>query len=99
MNKKLEKKWAEWKPTVIYLGVCTAVTGTAILIGRDAVSKGLIQRLNSENKHLKNELQMAEEVAWDWYGFSLSLLQKYQVAPEDCEAMAKSWRESKMLAS
>lgn len=99
MNKTLEKKWAEWKPTVIYLGVCTAVTGTAILIGRDVVSKGLIQRLNSENKHLKENIRLAEYIAWDWYDFSANLLQKYQATPEECQAMAKSWRESKTLAS
>jgi hypothetical protein len=97
MKKKLEKKWAEWKPTVFYIGVCTAVTGVVILIGRDVISKEVIQRLDSERKYLKKELHLAEDVAWDYHDLAMQLLQKHQPTSEELEKMAKSWSETKTI--
>lgn len=97
MKQKLQDKWQKHKPTILYLGALAGVGGVCVLLIRNTVSKDVRDRLQAEKQHLKSELAETEDVAWDYHDFSLALLAKYQPSPAELDAMAESWRSSKIL--
>jgi hypothetical protein len=91
MKSKLQNKWDKHKRTVIYYTTLAGVTGIAILIGRNAVQSGMIKSLDAERKHLKNELRLTEDVAWEWHDLSMDLLNKYRPSSEELKELVKPY--------
>lgn len=97
MNKA-QNVWKKHKPTILYMGSLASVFGVCVLLIRNTVSKDMLDRLQAENKNLKEEVAESDAIAWDYYDFSTALLEKIQPSPDELAATAESWRNSRTLS-